>query len=116
MYPVYEYHSDLDHALPVHQVPEAWARIGRQDKAGAGVKIGILDTGITPSHPGFQDSSLKVPAGYPLSSSTANAALTNDKIIVARSYEDIYEEKDPDSAQGPVWPRHRRGDVRGRRD
>jgi minor extracellular serine protease Vpr len=98
VYPVYEYHADLDHALPIHQVIDAWSRIGGEDKAGAGIKIGILDTGITPGHPGFQDAALKPPAGYPLSSSAANAALTNNKIIVARSYEDIYQETDPDDA------------------
>src|SRR5205823_7380968 len=77
----------------------AWARIGGKDHAGAGIKIGILDTGISPDHAAFQDPALKPPAGYPLASKPENLALTNNKIIVARSYEDIYEEKDPDDAR-----------------
>jgi len=100
VYPVYQYQADLDHALPIHNVPDAWNNIlGGQANAGAGIKIAILDTGISPSHPAFQDSTLKVPAGFPLSSSAANAALTTNKIIVARSYEDIYQERVADDAQ-----------------
>jgi minor extracellular serine protease Vpr len=99
VYQVEEYQAHLDHALPIHYVPDAWARIGGQDKAGAGIKIAILDTGITPDHPGFQDPALKPPPGFPRASSPANLALTNNKIIVARSYEDIYQEQDPDDAR-----------------
>ncbi len=98
VYPVHEYKMNLDHALPIHHVPDAWARIGGMDKAGAGVKIGILDTGVTPSHPGFQDPTLSPPPGFPQASKPANLAYTNNKIIVARSYEDIYEETVPDDA------------------
>ena len=99
VYQVHEAHALLDHALPLIHAPEAWARIGGVDHAGAGIKIGILDTGISPDHPAFKDPSLKMPAGYPLASSPANLKLTTTKIIVARSYEDVYQEKTADSAQ-----------------
>src|SRR6266852_3631180 len=99
VYPVHEYHLDLDHALPIHHVPDAWTRIGGQDQAGAGIKIAIIDTGVSPDHPGFQDPSLKMPVGFPLASKPENLALTSNKIIVARSYEDIYQLKEPDDAR-----------------
>ena len=99
VYRVHQYHLNLDHALPIHYVPEAWARIGGQDKAGAGMKIAMLDTGVSPDHPAFQDPALKPPPGFPQASKPANLALTNNKIIVARSYEDIYEETVPDDAR-----------------
>jgi minor extracellular serine protease Vpr len=99
VYPVHWYKLNLDHALPLHHVPEAWARIGGKDKAGAGVKIAILDTGVSVNHPAFQDATLKPPPGFPLASKPDNLAFTNNKIIVARSYEDIYQETDPDDAQ-----------------
>jgi minor extracellular serine protease Vpr len=98
VYPVHKVTMSLDAALPLHQVPEAWSLIGGASKAGAGIKVAILDTGISPDHPGFQDSSLPMPAGYPKASSAANMALTNNKIIVARSYEDILGEFEPDDA------------------
>ena len=98
VYPVHLMHKSLDRALALHQIPTAWATIGGRDKAGAGIKIGILDTGISPGHPGFQDASLKFPPGFPRASSEKNMTLTNTKIIVARSYEDIYELDEPDNA------------------
>jgi minor extracellular serine protease Vpr len=99
VYPVYQYKVNLDHALPLHHIPEGWAMIGGKDKAGAGVRIAILDTGVSPNHPAFQDSALKPPPGFPQASKPENLAFTNNKIIVARSYEDIYQEADPDDAQ-----------------
>ena len=99
VYPVHQYKMELDHALPLHHVPEAWALIGGKDKAGAGVRIAILDTGVSPNHPAFQDPTLKPPPGFPQASKPDNLAFTNNKIIVARSYEDIYQETDPDDAQ-----------------
>jgi minor extracellular serine protease Vpr len=99
VYPVHQYKMELDHALPIHHVPQGWALVGGKDKAGAGVKIGILDTGVSPNHPAFQDPTLKLPPGFPQASKPANLAFTNNKIIVARSYEDIYQETDPDDAQ-----------------
>lgn len=99
VYPVYEYHADLDHALAIHKVPDAWTRLGGQGNAGAGVKIGILDTGVSPDHPAFQDASMKPPPGFPQASKPENLALTNGKIIVARSYETLYQETDPDDAR-----------------
>jgi subtilisin family serine protease len=99
VYPVHLMKKALDHALALHQVPTAWRNIGGQDKAGAGIKIGILDTGISPDHPGFQDPALSFPTGFPRASSAKNMALTSTKIIVARSYEDIYELDEPDDAR-----------------
>ncbi len=98
IYPVRKVKKALNRALALHSVPQAWTMVGGEDKAGAGVKIAILDTGITPTHPGFQDASLKVPAGFPAASSPKNLTLTNNKIIVARSYEDIYELDEHDDA------------------
>ena len=86
VYPVYLRQLHLDHALPLHSVPDAWRQIGGQDRAGAGVKIGVLDTGIDQKHPAFQDPSLPMPAGFPKFSRQADQDYTTNKVIVARSY------------------------------
>jgi minor extracellular serine protease Vpr len=98
VFPVGIVKMNLDHALPLHKVPQAWAQIGGMSKAGLGVKIAILDTGITPGHAAFQDPSLVVPAGYPIVSGPENKAVVNNKIIVARNYANYYQLTQPDSA------------------
>src|SRR5712692_3467459 len=35
---------NLDHAVPLHKAPQAWAAIGGIAAAGKGVKIGMIDT------------------------------------------------------------------------
>ena len=87
IYPVVEYKLALDHALPLQHVPDAWAQIGGIDSAGAGTRIAIIDTGIDSTHPGFQDSTLAIPDGFPRVNRDSDLAYTNNKIIVARSYD-----------------------------
>lgn len=72
---------DLNTALGLENVSAAWSAVGGASNAGAGVKIGIIDTGIDQGHPGFQ-SSTPLPAGFPKGDSN----YTNNKVIVARSY------------------------------
>ena len=85
--PVLLYQPVLDHALPLQGVPEAWEQIGGMEKAGAGVKIAIVDTGIDVKHAAFQDSGLAVPDGFPKVTAGADPiAYTNSKVIVARAY------------------------------
>ena len=65
--------------------PRHGLALGGVQNAGAGIKIAIIDTGIDPTHPAFQDASLAMPAGYPICSGT-DCAFTSNKVIVARSY------------------------------
>jgi uncharacterized protein (TIGR03437 family) len=70
--------------------PSAWSIApGGSGNAGAGIKIGIVDTGIDQTHPAFQDSTLTVPAGFPKCNTDpawSCTAFTTNKVIVARSY------------------------------
>ena len=52
------------------------------------MKIGVIDTGITQTHPALTDSSLSMPAGFPKCTTghPEDCAYTTNKVIVARSY------------------------------
>src|SRR5260370_5265838 len=97
VHPVRRFKLSLDHALPLHHVPEAWQQVGIGN-AGAGTKIGVIDTGIDVDHQGFQDPSLTVPSGFPRVNASSDLAFTNNKVIVARSYAALFESPDPDTS------------------
>ena len=85
--PMRKMHLTLNKATQLMNAPAAWSLVGGQSKAGAGIKIGILDTGVDQNHPAFQDSTLTMPAGFPKCSGSPDAcSYTNNKVIVARSY------------------------------
>ena len=99
-------HRDLNTALGLENVSAAWSAVGGASNAGAGIKIGIIDTGIDQTHPGFQDSSLKPPSGFPKGDSN----YTNSKVIVARSYVALDSDSDPRySSPDDTTPRDRFG-------
>src|ERR1017187_10519187 len=97
-------HRDLNTALGLVNVPGAWSAItGGVANAGAGIKIGIIDTGIDQNHPGFQDSSLTPPPGFPKCDVPSNCAFTNNKVIVARSYVALDSYTDTPPVANPVY-------------
>ncbi len=95
VYPERTFHLLLDHALPLHKVPEAWTQVGAGN-AGAGVRIAIIDTGIDIGHPGFHDATFQAPTGFPQADTQADLAYANNKVIVARSYAKLFATTDPD--------------------
>ena len=77
----------LNQATQILDGPQAWSILGGMSNAGAGIKIGILDTGIDQTHPSLQDNSLQTPAGFPKCNVQSDCTnFTNSKVIVARSY------------------------------
>jgi subtilisin family serine protease len=98
VFPVREVHMILDHAVVVNKVVEAWNQVST-DRAGLGVKIAIIDSGIDSTHAAFQDATLTVPSGYPKVGASSDTAYTNNKIIVARSYVSMLpSRRDPDQS------------------
>jgi len=96
----------LNTAINLVNVPAAWNAVAGAANAGAGIKIGIIDTGIDQNHPGFQDSSLQPPAGF----QKGDPNYTNSKVIVARSYVAMLNTGDPaSSTPDDTTPRDRVG-------
>jgi len=93
--PVRKFQRVLDRAVAVHQVDQAWANIGLEN-AGAGIKIAILDSGVDSNHAGMRGDSLTAPEGFPRFGQSVDAAFTNSKVIVARSYVNLLSARDPD--------------------
>ena len=62
VYPDKLLHLDTDNSPQFLGAPAAWNMGGGQKKAGEGVIVGVLDTGIWPEHPSFSDPD---PSGKP---------------------------------------------------
>jgi minor extracellular serine protease Vpr len=71
-------HEDPD--LEIIDALEAWTRAGGPANAGAGVKVAIVDSGISTPHPCFSD------AGYPAQTQLGDRRFTNNKVIAAKVF------------------------------
>lgn len=93
---VREYHATIDASNGVMGTPAFWSALGGDDRAGAGIRIGILDTGIDFSNPMFSDPSLLPPAGFP----RGDVALANGKVIVARYFQSVADARESNANLG----------------
>jgi minor extracellular serine protease Vpr len=96
VHPGRRYRTTLDQANIVHKFPQAYAQIGGPSKAGAGIKIAMIDTGIDITQPAFADTGFAAPAGFPKTNAASDTMYTNRKVIVARSYVSLLDNPDPD--------------------
>lgn len=71
-----------------------WPSLGGRDKAGAGVIVGVIDTGIWPEHPMLVDAGIPHPAGGPWACDFGDggdpAFTCNDKLVGAYAFLDTY--------------------------
>jgi subtilisin family serine protease len=95
--PVHRMQKALDQALPIHNIPAVWATLPNGSaSAGAGIKVGVLDSGIDATHPAFQGTGLTMPAGFPKTDNAGDQAYITPKIIVAKNYSDDPDANDND--------------------
>src|SRR3989442_9576401 len=93
--PVNTYHIDDDVSNNLINAPAVWSALGGQSNAGAGIKIGIIDTGIDQTHPFLTDNSLAVPTGFPkcdardstVGQADTSCLFTSNKVIVAKVFQ-----------------------------
>jgi minor extracellular serine protease Vpr len=75
------YPTAVDPDLDLIEAPAAWtAAGGTSSSAGEGVKVAIVDSGIDATHPCFRD------AGYPARTQLGDTSFTNNKVIVAKVF------------------------------
>jgi subtilisin family serine protease len=80
VWPNLRYHASLDRTPQIIHAPDLWG--ADLATAGTGMKIGILDQGIDPTHPFFSPSGFSYPRGFP----KGQRAFATPKIIVARAF------------------------------
>ena len=80
VWPSFRYHALLDRTPQLIHATDLWG--ADLATAGSGIKIGILDQGIDPTHPFFSPRGFSYPAGFP----KGQRAFTTPKVIVARAY------------------------------
>ena len=82
---------------------KVWPSLGGRDKAGQGVIIGVIDTGIWPEHPMLKDNGIPHPAGGPWACEFGNggdaAFACNDKLVGAYAFLDTYRALNPIGAE-----------------
>jgi minor extracellular serine protease Vpr len=89
------YHPDLSQSYKVINASGAWASAGGRSNAGAGIKIGDIDTGIDQNHPFFDATGFSYPAGFPKCDAADSTTHTADhnceyvspKVIVAKVFD-----------------------------
>src|SRR5206468_716754 len=88
------YHPNLSESYKIINALDAWNAGGGRATAGAGIKIGDIDTGIDETHPFFDPTGFSYPAGFPKCDATDSTTHTPDsnckyvtpKVIVAKVF------------------------------
>ncbi|CAI5942555.1 unnamed protein product [Closterium sp. NIES-65] len=67
---------------------KVWPAVGGQSKAGDGIVVGIIDSGIWPEHPSFGDAGMssKLPSGWKGKCEQSSSFRCNNKVIGARAF------------------------------
>jgi subtilisin family serine protease len=88
------YHPNLSESYKIINAMGAWTAAGGRANAGAGIKIGDIDTGIDNTHPFFDPTGFSYPAGFPKCDAADSASHHQDqdckyvspKVIVAKVF------------------------------
>ena len=59
------YHPTLSESYKIINASDAWTAAGGRATAGAGIKIGDIDSGIDETHPFFDPTGFSYPSGFP---------------------------------------------------
>ncbi len=83
---------EMDASLDLIHADAVWTALGGQDTAGAGVKVAVVDTGLSIDNPMFDGTGFTAPFGYPKGFCADFPAdvdfQCNGKVIAARYFYD----------------------------
>src|SRR5438093_1629774 len=88
------YHPNLSESYKIINASDAWTAAGGRATAGAGIKIGDIDTGIDHLHPFFDPTGFTYPDGFPKCDAADSAShhedqdcnYVSEKVIVAKVF------------------------------
>ena len=100
------YRPDMSESYKLINAEGAWTAAGGRDGAGAGVKVGVIDSGIDPSHPFFNPAGFSYPdTSWPkcdaADSSGGSCTNVSEKVIVARVFYNKNNQTDYDALPFP---------------
>jgi subtilisin family serine protease len=77
------YHKAMSVSTSLINSGPIWNALGGQANAGAGIKVGVIDSGIDQSHPFLQpNTGMEMPVGFP----KGDTRYTSNKVIVAKVF------------------------------
>src|SRR6266542_3222092 len=88
------YYPNLSESYKIINASDAWTAAGGRATAGAGIKIGDIDTGIDETHPFFDPTGFSYPDGFPKCDAADSAShhedqdcnYVSEKVIVAKVF------------------------------
>jgi subtilisin family serine protease len=103
------YQPDMSESHKIINAAGAWTEAGGRAGAGAGVKVGVIDSGIDSSHPFFDPAGFSYPSGFPKCDAIDSASGQADqacehvtaKVIVAKVFDNKQNQHGFDAAPVP---------------
>src|SRR5213080_4751072 len=115
------YHPNLSESYKIINATGAWTAAGGRSVAGAGIKIGDIDTGIDETHPFFDPTGFSYPAGFPKCDAEDSTSHHPDqdckyvtpKVIVAKVFYNKAKQQGLDAQAIQDHGTHTAGDAAG---
>jgi minor extracellular serine protease Vpr len=115
------YHPNLSESYKIINALDAWTAAGGRSVAGAGIKIGDIDTGIDETHPFFDPTGFSYPPGFPkcdVADSNSHhqdqdCKYVSPKVIVAKVFYNKADQQGLDAQAIQDHGTHTAGDAAG---
>jgi len=115
------YHPNLSESYKIINATDAWNAGGGRSVAGAGIKIGDIDTGIDETHPFFDPTGFSYPSGFPKCDAADSNSHHQDqdckyvspKVIVAKVFYNKAHQQGLDAQAIQDHGTHTAGDAAG---